>query len=97
MKVTRSGDGENASALGSSIETRLLQRHVVNSEYCRQRDVVRATELNPHCLAGERAEIERSSQNVHSRRPTILITERRQCCEQRPARTSYFNEETIEN
>ena len=75
----------------------LLQRHVVNSEARWQRDVVGATELNPHCLSGERAEIERSSQDVHSRRAAILITKRHKRCEQSPGRTSYLNEETIED
>ena len=75
----------------------LLQRHVVNSEVRWQRDVVRAAELNPHCLSSERAEIEWSCQDVHSRRAAVLITERRQRREQRPCRASYFNEETIEN
>lgn len=40
-------------------QTRLLQRHVVNSEYRWQRDVVRVADLNPHCLPRERTEIER--------------------------------------
>src|SRR6185503_108951 len=70
----------------------LLQRHVVNSEYRWQRDVVRAAELDTHCLPRERAEIEWSSQNIHSRRAAVLITKRRERCEQRSRRTSYFNE-----
>lgn len=75
----------------------LLQLHVVNSEARRQRDVVRAAELYPHCLPGEGTEVERSSQYVHSRRPAVLITKRRQRREQGARRASYFNEETIEN
>jgi len=75
----------------------LLQRHVVNSEVRWQRDVVRAAELNPHCLSSERAEIEWSCQDVHSRRAAVLITERRECCQQRPRRASHFNEQTIED
>ena len=75
----------------------LLQRHVVNSEARWQRDVVGAAELDPHRLPGERTEIKRSSQNVRSRRAAILITKRRERCEQRPRRASHFNEETIEN
>ena len=78
-------------------ENALLKRHVVNSEYSWQRDVVGAAELNPHSLSGERTEIERSSQNVHSRRAAILITKRRKRCEQRPRRIAHFNKETIEH
>ena len=77
--------------------TSLLQLHVVDSEARRQRDIICAAELDPHCLPGEGTEIERSSQNVHSSRTAILITKRRQRREQRPRRASYFNEETIEN
>ena len=89
----------NASALDlRPIKNRaLLQRHVVNSEDRWQRDVVRAAELNPNCLSGERTEIERPSQDVHSSRAAVLITKRRKRREQRPGRTSYFNEETIED
>ena len=61
-------------------ENALLKRHVVNSEYSWQRDVVGAAELNPHGLSGERTEIEWSSENVHSRRAAILITKRRKRC-----------------
>ena len=53
--------------------------------------------MDANGLAGEGAEIERPPENVHSRRAAVLITERRERCEQRPRRTSYFNEETIEN
>jgi len=64
---------ENASALDLVDLKRVTAVHVVNSEYHWQRHVIGAAELNPHCLSGERTEIEWSSQDVHSRRGAILI------------------------
>lgn len=73
----------------------LLHSHIIYSKRRRQCNVVGPTELDAHCLSGERAQVVITPQHVHARSSAVRVAESSQRSQQRTRSVSHFDVETV--